>query len=259
MRLANNCITRSSKVFDLSTSPLVLPPFFLLSFLFQSLDPWMCSAFLLPKLFVCPVLCFPICFWACLCLSPCLLLSAEPLCLSRWAAPGVVKLFELSTWEFLFRLTFRKLLFGYCCFFCYPFTRLPTIFSRHVRKLSCTIRQKTGRSSGLKTPDMGLSQFDVNVLRFDKFLNRRAHHSIVRSSCGACRQVSVRGLLCLSFNLLLESRERVVHLRHHFTFCRTSHESDMPRAVSFTCVWPGFVKLRPRNAARKRSAARWVT
>ena len=57
----------------------------------------------------------------------------------------------------------------------------------------------------------------------------------------------------------LECRERVVHLRHHFTSCRTSRESDMPRVVSFTCVLPRFVKLGPRDAARKRSAARWVT
>ena len=61
----------------------------------------------------------------------------------------------------------------------------------------------------------------------------------------------------LSFNLLVESRDRVVHLRLHFTSCRNFPESDMPRVVRFTCVFARFVKLGPRDAARKRSAARW--
>ena len=150
--------------------------------------------------------------------------------------------------------------------FCFPFQRFVAILSR-LSTISFTKRSQAFLNNSaenwsiiwFETPDVGLSPLVSKVLRFDKFLNRRAHHSIVRSSCSTYRQVSVRCLLCLSFILLLECRERVVHLRHHFTFCRTSHESDMTRVVSFSCVFLRFVKLGPRDAARKRSAARWVT
>ena len=65
--------------------------------------------------------------------------------------------------------------------------------------------------------------------------------------------------LCLSFNFLLQGRESVVHLRHHFTFCRTLRESDMPRVVSFACMLPRFVQFGPRDAARERSPSGRIT
>ena len=66
--------------------------FSLLSFLFQSLDPWMCSSFPCQNSSsgccsrLCLVLCLSTCFWAGLCLSPCLSSSAALPCL----APGLL-------------------------------------------------------------------------------------------------------------------------------------------------------------------------
>ena len=155
-------------------------------------------------------------------------------------------------------MTFRELFFGFCSVF-----QIFLLFLSRLSTISFTTRSQAFLCDSaenwsiiwFETPNVGVSPW---MSMSSDWANSSIDERIT-APYAPLVEVSIRSLLCLSFNFFLESREGVVHLRHHFTFCRTSRESDMPRVVSFTCVFPRFVKFGPRDAARGRSAARWAT
>ena len=146
--------------------PLVLPRVFP-PFLFQSLDPWMCSSFPCQNSSsgfcsrLCLVLLFSICFWACLCLSHCLSTSAE---LSPWLHQGC-HVFDLPVWEFL-RLSFGAFFESETtsCAFTSSCTgdAVVTIFSRKMRH----IVQATVQAGVLRAPLWFLLRLSDFLLSF---------------------------------------------------------------------------------------------
>ena len=165
---------------------MVFLQFFLLSFLLQRIDPWMVSSFLCQILSsgtcsrLCLVLCPSTCSWVCLAFPlPFVLLNAFAFPLS---SPRDVAFFIGSPFRNCLRLLSGTVLraettsstFTFSCvgdvvvtiFFKQDETHcsstrsgwrfesssfaFTSFLSRHSHKLSCTIRQRTVRSSGLK-------------------------------------------------------------------------------------------------------------